>query len=83
MPLKKVFVLANSIKKRQRCIAGREIIKHHDGKEYWGEWIRPVTLHDEGAVSLSECRLQDGTIPVPLDVVHIPITSCENNSAQP
>jgi len=83
MPLKKVFVLANSIKKHQRCIAGREIVRHPDGKEYWGEWIRPVTLHDEGAVSISECRLQDDTIPVPLDVIHIPITSCENNSAQP
>jgi hypothetical protein len=77
MTQKKIFVLANSIKKQQRCVAGIEIVKGLDGKEDWGEWIRPVTHHDEGAISLSECRLQGGTGPVPFDVIQIPLTSCE------
>jgi hypothetical protein len=80
---KKIFVLANSIKKHQRCVAGLEIVKKPDGKEYYGEWIRPVTDHDEGAIRLSECRLQDDTVPLPFDVIQIPIASCENNTTQP
>ena len=83
MPVKKIFILANSIKKQQRCVAGREVVKHPDGEEYWGEWIRPVTNHDEGAIRLSECRLQDGTVPAPFDVIQVPITSNENSPTQP
>lgn len=83
MPLKKIFVLANSIKKQQRCVAGIEIIKKPDGKEYYGEWIRPVTHHDEGAISSSECRLQHGAVPIPFDVIQIPLFSLENNPTQP
>ncbi len=83
MPEKKLFVLANSIKKQQRCIAGIEIVTGKDGEEYWGNWIRPVTHHDEGAISMSECRLQDGAIPAPLDVVQVPLTSPENSATQP
>jgi len=83
MPLKTVFVLANSIKKRQRCVAGREVFRDSDGKQCWGGWIRPVTGHDEGALRLAECRLQDGTTPVPFDVIQIPTTSNENSATQP
>ncbi len=83
MSQKTIFVLANSIKKQQRCIARRETFKNSDGKRCWGEWIRPVTHHDEGAISLSECRLQDGTIPKPLDVIQIATTINENSLTQP
>lgn len=80
---KKIFVLANSVKKRQRCVAGREVIKESDGVEYWGEWIRPVTLHDEGAINPLECRLQDGTNLVLFDIIQVPLTSNENSPTQP
>jgi hypothetical protein len=83
MTQKKIFVLANSIKKQQRCVAGIEIVKGLGGKEDWGEWIRPVTHHDEGAIRLSECRLQDGAAPLPFDVIQIPLTARENNPTQP
>jgi hypothetical protein len=83
MPQKTVFVLANSIKKQQRCVAGRELFRDSHGEQCWGGWIRPVTHHDEGAISLVECRLQDGTTPVPFDVIQIPTTSNENSPTQP
>jgi hypothetical protein len=83
MPQKTIFVLANSIKKKQRCIAGRELLKDTEGEPYWDGWIRPVTHHDEGAISFFECRLQDGKMPVPFDVIEIPTTSNENSATQP
>jgi hypothetical protein len=83
VPSKKLFILANSIKKQHRCIVGREIIREQDGKEYYHEWIRPVTDHDEGAVTLQECTLQDGKIPIPFDVIQVPIRCCEENKTQP
>lgn len=83
MPRKTIFVLANSIKKKQRCVAGRELLKHSDGEPYWGGWIRPVTDHDEGAITFDECRLQDRTLPVPYNVIQIPMTSNQNSSTQP
>lgn len=83
MPRKKLFVLANSIKKQNRCVAGREIVKYRDGKEYYGEWIRPVTCHDEGAVTITESQLDNGTIPAPFDVISVPVTNNENSPTQP
>ena len=83
LPVKTVFILANSIKKSQRCVAGREVLEDSGGESYWGGWVRPVTDHDEGAISLTECRLQDRTIPVPYDVVQISTTSNEGNPTQP
>lgn len=83
MPEKRLFVLANSIKKQNRCVAGREIITPPDGQDYWGGWIRPVSNHDEGAIGLSECRLDDHCIPEPLDVVSVPCDQCENCQTQP
>lgn len=83
MPAKKLFILANSIKKQHRCVAGREVISSTDGKYHWGGWIRPVSTHDEGAISIQECRLQDNCIPDPLDVIDIPCTNCENDPTQP
>jgi hypothetical protein len=83
MPTKKLFVLANSIKKNHRCVAGREVISGTDGQNHWGGWIRPVSTHDEGAISIQECRLEDNCIPKPLDVIKIPCTTCENDPTQP
>lgn len=82
MPAKRICVLANSIKKQHRCVAGRELIAK-SGKTLWGDWIRPVTDHDEGAVTISECSFQDGSVPIPFDVVEVPLTSAEKNPTQP
>jgi len=58
-------------------------VRYPDGEDYWGGWIRPVSTHDEGAISIRECRLNDNCIPEPLDVVEIPCTHCENEPTQP
>ncbi|MFH2050492.1 MAG: hypothetical protein ABIJ12_13735 [bacterium] len=83
MVAKRICVVANSIKKSNRCIAGREILKKQDGIDYWGNWIRPVSSHDEGAVSINECRLQDNCVPSPFDLIQVDCQSCENDPSQP
>ena len=84
MPAKKLFVLANSVKKQNFCVAGKEILKQAGGNYHWGGWIRPVSDHDEGALNQLECRLQGSWREVrPLDVVQIPCLECENCSIQP
>jgi hypothetical protein len=42
MPTKRLQILANSVKKQQHCIAGRELLEHGGGMSF-GNWIRPVT----------------------------------------
>jgi hypothetical protein len=83
MVAKRICVIANSIKKSNRCIAGREILKGKDGNDHWGGWIRPVSCHDEGAVSVNECRLQDDCIPSPFDFIQVDCHNYENDSSQP
>ena len=83
MPVKTMFVLANSAKVQNRCVAGREIVTESDGGRYWGGWLRPVSTHDQGALNFSECRLQDNCIPAPLDVIQVPCLKCENCPTQP
>jgi len=68
---------------KHRCVAGREIVSGTDYRYRWGGWIRPVSTHDEGAISIQECQLEDGCIPEPLDVIEIPCTNCENDPTQP
>lgn len=42
---KRIIVLANSIKKGGRCVAGREV----EGKEATvGNWVRPISDESEG-----------------------------------
>jgi hypothetical protein len=69
---KRILVLANSTKHHpMRCVAGRELIAEETGKSPWGSWIRPVSNHDEGALDVSERRLEQAADPKPLDVVHL------------
>lgn len=83
MVAKRICVIANSIKKSNRCIAGREVLKGRGGNHYWGNWVRPVSSHDEGAVSVNECRLKDNCIPAPFDLIKVECKNCENDHAQP
>jgi len=80
---KRLFILANSIKKRHRCVAGREITTDAEGRSSWGKWIRPVSTHDEGAITKNECRLDDNCIPKLFDVIEIPFMQYENDPTQP
>ena len=80
---KKEFVLlVNSIKHGQNCVAGREIIRHGTQLQL-GPWIRPVTDHNNGAVSTSEMLLENGTMPEFLDLLEIEVSGNVNNPTQP
>jgi hypothetical protein len=70
---KRIVILANSIKRHHRCVAGKEI--SWDETSYHAEgWIRPIDRNDaEGAVSVQVMRCEDGTYPQVLDIVDVPI----------
>lgn len=82
MPIKRVHVLANSVKKSQHCIAGREVLSR-GGVLSFGDWIRPVSRHGEGELSRGDCRFPNGRTPEVFDVVDIPLDGHEGSVAQP
>jgi hypothetical protein len=83
MLARKIFVLASSLKNKHRCIAGREVSTDEYGQNRFGFWIRPVSEHDSGAVSLAECRMDDNQIPSALDVIEIQTGPYEADPLQP
>ncbi len=69
MPVKTVLVLANSVRHwPNACVAGREVIEHAGGRAF-GSWIRPVSAHREGELSLQERRTSLGSEVRVLDIV--------------
>lgn len=50
---KSLLVLANSIKRNERCIAGRELMLVN-GQTVLSSWVRPVSNHDEGELNFLE-----------------------------
>jgi len=79
---KEIVILAKSIKRGQYCIAGREIIRKNS-EVLLGDWVRPISNHDEGAVSSSEARLLDGNLPECLDIVEIDVVENVKDPTQP
>lgn len=79
---KEIVLLVRSVKRGQYCVAGREISRIED-KIQLGEWIRPVSNHDEGAVNYSEISYENGTLPNFLDIVKIPLIEKANDQNQP
>lgn len=75
MPLLHMICLANSRKLKGRCIAGVRT----DGKG----WVRPVTLHDYGALSPAECTLDDGSEPQMLDLIEVDLAEPRPEPRQP
>lgn len=65
---KKVICLANSRKLGGRCLAGMELVRNK-----LGAWIRPVSKHGNGELSLYDIQFDDGTTPELLDIVTIPL----------
>jgi hypothetical protein len=81
MPVKRIVVLANSIKIGHRCVAGREISSSVEV----GSWIRPVRPTDQhnGALNWRDLRLTDGNFAAVGDIVAIPLLHQTHDPGQP
>lgn len=78
---KRIVVLANSIKKGDRCVAGREV-EPASGFDFRG-WIRPVSGESEGELAPRHMRTDDGRPLIPLDIINVPLTRCANDAIHP
>jgi hypothetical protein len=67
MNVKRMVCLANSIKHKGRCVAGRELIQGSAG----GGWIRPVSARPGEELSEGERCYANGQEPRVLDVVEL------------
>ena len=79
---KHLVILANSIKKGARCIAGKVVTI---GPSHYniGDWVRPITEHDEGAVSDGESLLENGAQPKVMQFVEVPLLGHASDPVQP
>ena len=69
---KTIVVLANSVKKSGRCLAGKDLVRFGD-KWQVGKWIRPVGAPDGGEVPLYFMTRALGHDPQLLEIVEIPL----------
>jgi hypothetical protein len=86
MTTKTILVLANSLKRNARCIAGREVVFVDGTPNPSGGWIRPVNpprRADHGQLFVNDVRLPCGRITQVLDVVTIPFTTRRSDPGQP
>lgn len=81
MPSKRIIVLANSIKKSARCVAGIDVGTGQSLKP--AGWIRPVSGESEGELEPKHMRTNDGAPLVPLDIVDVPLTQPTNDAIHP
>lgn len=79
MPSKRIVVLANSIKKGGRCVAGRML---NDDSEVQ-EWVRPISDADEGTL-MPQHMVTDTAKPLNvLDIVDIPLAKHAGDPCHP
>lgn len=64
---KSIVCLANSRKEWNRCVAGKEVLR----RGRFGDWIRPVSSHERGDLTLQHRCYQDGSDPELLDVLTV------------
>ena len=82
MIVKRIVILANSIKNQNRCIAGRELW-HAQGAHRLGKWVRPVTSAGHGEIALDQSTLTDGTQPAVMDIIDVPLLDYADDPTQP
>lgn len=75
--IKRIVCLANSRKLQGRCIAGRELV---DGEPL--DWIRPVSDREHEEVSEYERQYEDGSDPILLDVIDVPLVEARPKGYQ-
>jgi hypothetical protein len=80
--IKRIVILANSIKNHGRCLAGKELVRKN-GKFEAGPWIR-IVASDEGAeVPVGLMLEQFGRTIKLLDVIDIPLEGAVPRPDQP
>jgi len=72
MEWKRIVVLANSIKKGGRCVAGRELT---DNEACTDKWLRPISTEVEGELMPKHMRLNTNKGVEVLDIIDIPLIS--------
>lgn len=82
VPTKRLLILANSIKKNARCVAGREVVVEEGGAQL-GSWVRPVSGQNEGELFQRHYALPQGEVTNVLDIVDIPVLEPKNDPGQP
>lgn len=80
---KQILILANSIKRQQRCVAGRELLGSEGGTPRIGGWVRPIDpSQPEGAIpSWTACVGSQSLAP--FDVVEVPLAGSANDPFHP
>ena len=80
-PSKRIIVLANSIKKSARCVAGIDV---GTGKALVpAGWIRPVSGESEGELEPRHMQMNDGAPLTPFDIVDVPLTQYAKDTIHP
>ena len=83
MPVKKVLILANSVRHLPNaCVAGREVIESA-GQRNFGAWVRPVSTHGEGELSFQERVTSLAREVRVLDIVHMSLREPVPDALQP
>ena len=81
MPTKRIIVLANSIKKSARCVAGIEV-GAGDQLAPAG-WLRPVSGESEGELEPRHMRVEDRDCIKIYDIVDVPLSEYSNDPIHP
>lgn len=82
MHRKRILVLANSIKRGGRCVAGREVRSSEDGLVL-RDWVRPISDHGEGELDFRETTLSSRRQVDVLDYVEVSAVGRADNPCQP
>src|SRR5882762_6087225 len=93
MPTKTIVVLANSLKKGGRCLAGKEARMSGSNIETFGSWIRPISGGHKEVAGKSEggqvteytvCQcLRRAELPRLLEILEIPFSRAVGLPDQP
>ncbi len=83
MPSKTILVLANSLKKGGRCIAGREVLWMRDGRWHFGTWVRPVSAHGDGELYHEETIRGDGAMVQVMEFATVMLARNQGEPCQP
>src|SRR5436190_16845231 len=80
---KSLFVLANSNKRNERCVAGRELVLVN-GQTVLSTWIRPVGARGDGELTLAERQIARTRAEVAVgDIVEVGLARPSGDLTQP